>query len=95
MVVMRDLQRDRLPKQYTLVDETELRTFQIRNEGEEILDTPLGRLRALRVSHSSPVTLGSPPFGSPPNCATCRCGLPSTRKAEVMRMEIRTVERQP
>ncbi|MEZ5576938.1 MAG: DUF3108 domain-containing protein [Candidatus Competibacteraceae bacterium] len=54
MVVMRDLQRDRLPKQYTLVDETALRTFQIRNEGEEVLDTPLGRLRTLRISHSKP-----------------------------------------
>ena len=96
MVVMRDLQRDRLPGQYTLVDETELRTFQIRNEGEEILDTPLGRLRALRVSHSKPGNTRITTFWFAPELRYLPVRIAQHKKGkEVMRMEIRTVERQP
>ena len=80
MVVMRDLQRDRLLKQYTLVDETELRTFQIRNEGEEIWTRPRSAPRAARQP-LKPGNTRITTFGSPPNCATCRCGLLSTKKA--------------
>ena len=96
MVVMRDLQRDRLPEQYTLVEETELRTFQIRNEGEEVLDTPLGRLRALRVSHSKPGNTRITTFWFAPELRYLPVRIAQHKKGkEVMRMEIRTVERQP
>ena len=50
LLVMGDLQRGRAADAYTLVDDTELRTYQVSYDGEETLDTPLGSLRAVRIS---------------------------------------------
>jgi hypothetical protein len=50
LLVMQDLQKGRKPNRYTLVNSTSLRTYQATVEGEEILPTPLGKLRTLRVS---------------------------------------------
>ncbi len=43
-----DLQQNRRPQHYTLVDETRLRTYDIIAEGEETIKTPLGALPTLR-----------------------------------------------
>jgi hypothetical protein len=52
--VMWDLQQGRKPSHYTLVDieDTELKTYQAKFEGEELLKTPLGKLRTVRISQS-------------------------------------------
>ena len=50
LLVMRDLQEGRTPGRYTLVNHFQLRTYQAMVEGEEILDTPLGKLHTLRIS---------------------------------------------
>jgi hypothetical protein len=52
--VMQDLRRGRTPSQYTLVDDAQLKTYQVRFEGEETLKTPLGNLRTLRFNQSKP-----------------------------------------
>ena len=54
LLVMGDLQHGRAAAAYTLVDDTELRTYQVSYDGEEILDTPLGSLRAVRISRQRP-----------------------------------------
>lgn len=54
LLVMGDLQRDQVPAQYRLIDKTEIKTYQIRNQGEEILNTPLGELRTIRINQYTP-----------------------------------------
>jgi hypothetical protein len=94
--VMWDLQRGQLPDRYTLVDETELKTFQIRNEGEETLNTPFGSLRTLRVSHSKPGKTRITTFWFAPEMHHLPVRIAQEKKGqEELRMEIRTVERQP
>ncbi|MCB1765378.1 MAG: DUF3108 domain-containing protein, partial [Candidatus Competibacteraceae bacterium] len=44
LTVMWDLERGQLPEQYALIDGTQIRTYQIRSEGEEMLKTALGEL---------------------------------------------------
>ena len=94
--VMWDLQRGRLPDRYTLVDETELKTFRIRNEGEETLNTPLGVLRTMRVSHSKPGKTRITTFWFAPELHYLPVRVAQEKKGkEELRMEIRSVERQP
>lgn len=50
LLVMWDLQRGRVPKHYTLVDGTKLKTYQVASQGKETVQTPLGKLRTLRIS---------------------------------------------
>ena len=96
MAVMWDLQRNRLPKQYTLVDETELKTFQIHNQGEEILDTPLGQLRTVRISHSKPGNTRITTFWLALELHYLPVRIAQYKKGqEVMRMEVRTVKDPP
>ena len=52
--VMTDLQRGRRPAQYTLIDGTDLKTYQISWESEQTLDTPLGSLQSVPASRSKP-----------------------------------------
>ncbi|MDX1654189.1 MAG: DUF3108 domain-containing protein, partial [Candidatus Competibacteraceae bacterium] len=54
IAAMRDLQQGRSPQHYTLVDKTELKTYRIRREGEELLDTPLGKVQAVRITQRKP-----------------------------------------
>ena len=92
--VMWDLQRGRLPDRYTLVDETELKTFQVRNEGEETLNAPLGSLRTLRVSHSKPGKTRITTFWFAPAMNYLPVRVAQEKKGkEELRMEIRAVER--
>lgn len=94
LVVMWDLQRGRLPDRYTLVDETEIKTFPIRNEGEEVLDTPLGRLRTVRVSYTKPGRTRITTFWFAPELQYLPVRIAQQKKGkEELRMEIRTVER--
>ena len=50
LLVMKDLQRGQLPGEYSLVDRTEIKTYQIRNQGQETLDTPLGKLNTMLIN---------------------------------------------
>lgn len=96
MVVMRDLQLNRLPKQYTLVDEIELKTFQIHNQGEETLNTPLGQLRTIRISHSKPGNTRITTFWFAPELHYLPVRIAQYKKGqEVMRMEVRAAENSP
>lgn len=92
--VMWDLQRGRVPPQYALVDETQLKTYQIRNEGEENLDTPLGKLRAARISQSKPGKTRITTFWFAPDLHYLPVRVVQEKSGkEVLRMEIRSVER--
>lgn len=50
LLVMWDLQQGQKPRQYTLINGTKLRTYNVSLEGEETLKTRLGNLRTLRVT---------------------------------------------
>ena len=50
LLVMQDLQQGHNPSQYTLAKETELKTYNIKHDGKDVLDTPLGRLNVVRIS---------------------------------------------
>jgi len=94
LAVMRDLQRGRLPEHYTLVEETELKTYQVRKEGEETLDTPLGKLRAVRISQSKPGKTRITTFWFAPDLHYLPVRVAQEKKGkEELRMEIRAVER--
>jgi hypothetical protein len=58
LLVMWDMQQNQTPRQYTLVSGVRLKDYRIIMEGEEILQTPVGDLRTLRV-RSSRVKEGS------------------------------------
>ncbi len=50
LLVMRNLQEGRKTPQYTLLSSIRLKTYLASPEGEETLETPLGKLRTLRIS---------------------------------------------
>lgn len=52
LLVMTDLSQGYIAEDYTLVDETELKTYRVRRDGEETLTTPLGDLATVRVSQN-------------------------------------------
>lgn len=52
--VMYDLTRGETADRYCLLDETEIRNYQVDYHGRETLDTPLGKLDVLRVSRQRP-----------------------------------------
>ncbi|MCP5419598.1 MAG: DUF3108 domain-containing protein [Gammaproteobacteria bacterium] len=54
LLVMWDLQRGHHPERYTLVKDTEMETYRVRLEGEDTLQTPLGKLKAVRISRQKP-----------------------------------------
>ena len=94
LVVMRDLQRGQVPNQYSLVDKTEIKTYHIRNQGEEMLDTPLGPLRTVRINQYTPGKTRMTTFWVAPeqHYLLVRISQEKNGKEEV-RMEIRAVER--
>ncbi|HRD68188.1 MAG TPA: DUF3108 domain-containing protein [Candidatus Competibacter sp.] len=92
--VMWDLQRGRIPEQYALVDDTELKAYQIKNEGEEDLDTSLGKLRTVRISQSKPGKTRVTTFWFAPDLHYLPVRVAQKKNGkEVLRMEIRAVER--
>lgn len=54
LLAMWDLQRGHTAASYRLIDGIELKTYRIRHHARESLDTPLGRLSAVRISRSRP-----------------------------------------
>ena len=94
LVVMGDLKRGQAPSQYSLVDKTQIKTYQIRNQGEETLDTPLGPLRTVRINQYTPGKTRMTTFWVAPGkqYLLVRIAQEKDGKEEV-RMEIRAVER--
>lgn len=92
--VMWDLQRGRVPGEYRLVDETELKSYQIKNEGEETLETPLGKLRAARISQSKPGKTRITTFWFAPELHFLPVRVEQKKDGkEVLRMEVRAIDR--
>lgn len=92
--VMWDLQRGHTLGQYALVDETELKTYQVKNEGGEDLNTSLGKLRTVRISQSKPgkTRITTFWFATDLHYLPVRVAQEKDGK-ELLRMEIRAVER--
>ena len=94
LMVMGDLKRGRVPDQYSLVDKTQIKTYQIRNQGEETLDTPLGRLRTVRINQYTPGKTRMTTFWVAPDLQYLLVRISQEKNGkEELRMEIRTVER--
>ncbi|HRD48226.1 MAG: DUF3108 domain-containing protein [Candidatus Competibacter sp.] len=93
LVVIGDLKRGQTPSQYSLVDKTEIKTYQIRNQGEETLDTPLGPLRTVRINQYTPGKTRMTTFWVAPGkqYLLARIAQEKNGKEEV-RMEIRAVD---
>jgi len=96
LVVMWDLQRSQLPEQYTLIDGIRLRTYQIRNEGEETLETTLGPLHTVRISQAQPSGSRITTFWFAPDLQYLPVRITRQKKGrEDLRLEIRSIERKP
>jgi hypothetical protein len=94
LVVMGDLRRGRLPDQYSLVDETKIKTYQIRNQGQKTLDTPLGRLNTLLINQYTPGKTRMTTFWVAPELQYLPVRISQEKKGkEELRLEIRAVER--
>lgn len=92
--VMWDLQRGRVPPEYALADQTELKIYQIKSGGEERLDTSLGKLRAVRISQSKPGKSRVTTFWFAPDLHYLPVRIAQEKDGkELLRMEIRAVER--
>ena len=94
LVVMRDLQRGQTPSQYSLVERTEIKTYQIRNQGRETLDTPLGKLNTILINQYTPGKTRMTTFWVAPDLQYLPIRIMQEKKGkEDLRMEIRAVER--
>lgn len=92
--VMWDLQRGRLPAEYQLADETELKSYQIRNEGEETLETSLGKRHTIRISQAKPGKSRVTTFWFAPDLRYLPVRVQQTKDGkELLRMEIRAINR--
>ena len=94
LLVMGDLQRDQVPAQYRLIDKTEIKTYQIRNQGEETLSTPLGELRTVRINQYTPGKTRMTTFWVAPDRQFLLVRIAQEKDGkEELRMEIRAVAR--
>lgn len=94
LVVMGDLRRGRLLDQYSLVDETKIKTYQIRNQGQKTLDTPLGKLNTLLINQYTPGKTRMTTFWVAPELQYLPVRISQEKKGkEELRLEIRAVER--
>ncbi len=94
LLVMGDLQRGQIPAQYRLIDKTEIKTYQIRNQGEETLSTPLGELRTIRINQYTPGKTRMTTFWVAPDRQYLLARIAQEKDGkEELRMEIRAVER--
>ncbi len=95
LMVMDDLQRGRTPSQYSLVDRTEIKTYQIRNQGQVTLDTPLGKLKTVLINQYTPGKTRMTTFWISPEMQYLPVRIMQEKDGkEELRMEIRAVERQ-
>lgn len=95
LMVMWDLERDQLPEQYALIDGTRIRTYQIRNEGEETLKTALGELHTVRVSQAQSDGSRITTFWFATDLQYLPVRITRQKKGrEDLRLEIRSVERE-
>lgn len=96
LAVMWDLKRDQLAEQYTLIDRTAPRTYQIRREGEETLKTSLGSLQTVRINQAQPGGSRITTFWFAPELQYLPVRITRQKKGrEDLRLEIRSVERKP
>lgn len=96
LTVMWDLERGQLPEQYALIDGTQIRTYQIRSEGEEMLKTALGELLTVRVSQAQSGGSRITTFWFAPHLQSLPVRITRQKKGrEDLRLEIRSVEREP
>lgn len=94
LVVMGDLKRGQVPDRYSLVDKIQIKTYQIRNQGEETLSTPLGRLRTVRINQYTPGKTRMTTFWVAPDLQYLLVRISQEKDGkEELRMEIRAVER--
>jgi hypothetical protein len=94
LVVMADLRRGQTPSQYSLVDRNEIKTYQIRNQGREVLETPLGKLNTVLISQYTPGKTRMTTFWVAPDLHYLPVRIMQEKKGkEDLRMEIRAVER--
>jgi hypothetical protein len=95
LMVMGDLKRGQVPDRYSLVDKTQIKTYQIRNQGEETLSTPLGQLRTVRINQYTPGKTRMTTFWVAPDLQYLLVRISQEKDGkEELRMEIRAVERQ-
>ena len=96
LMVMGDLKHGQLPNQYRLVEKIAIKTYQIRNLGEEILETPLGLLRTVRINQYTPGKTRMTTLWIAPDqhYLVVRIAQEKNSKEE-LRMDIRSVQRQP
>lgn len=95
LVVIGDLKRGQSPGQYSLIDKTRIKVYQVRNQGEETLDTPLGQVRAVRINQYTPGKTRMTTFWVAPELQYLLVRIAQEKDGkEELRMEIRSVERQ-
>lgn len=94
LMVMRDLRSGRLPDHYSLVDKTEIKTYQIRNLGQETLNTSLGKLKTTRINQFTPGKTRMTTFWVAPDLHYLLVRISQEKRGkEELRMEIRSVDR--
>ena len=94
LLVMTDLSQGRIAEQYTLVDETELKTYRVRRDGEEILATPLGDLHTVRVSQNRQNSTRITTFWLAPSLNYLPVQIAQEKKGkEILRMTIKDVKK--
>lgn len=94
LVVMADLRRGQVPGQYSLVDRNEIKTYQIRNQGREMLETPLGKLNTVLINQYTLGKTRMTTFWVAPELQYLPVRITQEKKGkEELRMEIRAVER--
>jgi hypothetical protein len=94
LLVMADLQRSQVPAQYRLIDKTEIKTYQIRQQGEETLNTPLGEIRTVRINQYTPGKTRMTTFWIAPDRQFLLVQIAQEKDGkEELRMEIRAVTR--
>ncbi len=96
LAVMSDMQRGQIPSQYRMVDRTEIKTYLIRQQGEEILETSLGSLRTLRINQYTPGKTRMTTFWVAPELQYLPVRIMQEKRGkEEIRMDLRAVERSP
>lgn len=93
LIVMTDLHRDHVRDEYTFVDDTELKTYQVKQDGEETLQTPLGTLATLRFTQQKEGSSRITTLWFAPSLAYLPVQIVQEKKGqEVLRMSIQEVK---